>query len=292
MNSLIQELVGKGPVLLDGAWGTELLSQGLQVGACPDIWNLQHPGRVENLARAYVEAGSRVILTNTFRSNRIALAMYGLAGKVQELNRAGVEISRRAAGSCAHVFASLGPSGKLLVAGEISPDELRAAFLEQAEALANAGAEGLVFETISDLEEAKLAVEAARTTGLPVVVSMAFDSGKAKDRTMTGTTPEQAAAELSAAGADVIGANCGRGIEHYAALCQRFAAASDRPVWLKPNAGMPRLVGDRVSYLTTPEMFAAAASALVQAGAAFLGGCCGTGPDFIRAVARALASKQ
>jgi len=288
MKPLIQELVGKGPVLLDGAWGTEFFSQGLEPGACPDFWNLEHPGRVEHLARAYVEAGSRVILTNTFRSNRIALALHGVAGKVRELNHAGVEISRRAAGSRAWVFASLGPSGKMLVAGEVSAEELRAAFLEQAEALANAGADGLVFETMSDLEEARLAVEAARTTGLPVVVCMAFDSGKAKDRTMTGTTPEQAAAELSVAGADVIGANCGRGIEAYAELCRRFVAASDLPVWLKPNAGLPKLVGDRVMYLTTPEEFAASALALVQAGAAFLGGCCGTGPDFIRAVARAL----
>ena len=290
MSPLIQELTAKRPVLTDGAWGSELLSQGLEAGECSDAWNLEHPGRVEYLARAYVEAGSHIILTNTFRSNRIALAAYGLAGEVREINHAGVEISRRAAGGRARVFASLGPSGKLLVAGEVRKDELHSAFLEQAEELAKAGAEGLVIETMSDLEEAKLAVAAARSTGLPVVACMAFDSGKAKDRTMMGTTPEQAAAGLSAAGADVIGANCGQGIEHFLTLCRRLAAATDRPLWIKPNAGLPQLVADQVRYLTTPEKFAAMACALVQEGAAFIGGCCGTGPDFIRALGRALAS--
>lgn len=290
MHPLIEHLLASHPVLTDGAWGTELMSQGLEAGECSDSWNLEHPGRVEYLARTYVEAGSRIILTNTFRSNRIALAAYGLAGKVLELNRAGVEISRRAASARARVFASLGPSGKLLVAGEVSKNELRAAFLEQAKALAQAGAEGLVIETMSDLEEAKLAVEAARSTGLPVVACMALDSGKAKDRTMMGTTPEQAAAGLTAVGADVIGANCGQGIENYPALCRRFAAATDRPLWMKPNAGMPELAGNRVTYFTTPEKFAASAAALVQAGAAFLGGCCGAGPEFIRALGKALAS--
>jgi methionine synthase I (cobalamin-dependent) len=213
-----------------------------------------------------------------------------LAGKVQEINRAGVEISLRAADGRARVFASLGPSGKLLVAGEVSKEELCQAFREQAEVLAKAGAQGLVIETMSDLEEAKLAVAAARSTGLPVVACMAFDSGKAKDRTMMGTTPEQAAAGLSGAGADVIGANCGQGIEHYRMLCRRLAAATDRPLWMKPNAGLPELTGERVAYFTTPEKFAAVASALVREGAAFIGGCCGTGPDFIRALGAALAN--
>lgn len=289
MHALIEQLLAEKPVLTDGGWGTEFQNQGLEAGACPDVWNLEHPDRVEDWARAYVNAGSRVILTNTFRSNRLALARHGLAAKVAELNQAGAGISRRAAGNRAFVFASLGPSGKLLMTGEVSEEELWAAFSEQAKALAAAGADALVMETMSQLAEAKLAVAAARETGLPVVACMAFDSGKAKDRTSMGTTPEQAAEELAAAGADVIGANCGQGIEYYLPLCRRLAAATDRPIWLKPNAGTPELVGDRALYRATPEKFAALAPALVEAGAAFVGGCCGTTPEFIRALAPVLA---
>jgi methionine synthase I (cobalamin-dependent) len=292
MNTLIQQLIAEGPVLTDGAWGSELQKQGLRAGEIPDVWNLERPGRVEYLVRAYVEAGSRVILTNTFRANRIALERQGLAGCLVEINRAGVEISRRGASGRACVFASLGPSGKLLMMGEVSEGELSAAFAEQAKVLAAAGVDALVFETMSDLAEAKLAVAAARETGLPVVASMVFDSGKDKDRTMMGVTPEQAAEELAAAGADVVGANCGQGIDYFPALCARLAAATDRPIWVKPNAGLPELSGDQVIYYTTPEKFAEAAPALIRAGAAFIGGCCGAGPEFISALSRTLAKNR
>lgn len=284
MRSLIRQLVSQGPILSDGAWGTEFQARGLEAGECPDHWNLTHPDRVEEVARAYVESGSQVILTNTFRANRLALERHGLAGHVLEINRRGVEISRRAAGGKARVFASMGPSGKLLMMGEVSEDELAAAFTEQAQALAEGGADALLFETMSDLEEAKVGLQAARVTGLPIVVSLAFDSGKNLDRTMMGTTPEQAATELDAAGADVIGANCGQGIESYAALCKRLHAASPLPIWIKPNAGLPELLDGGTHYQTAPEAFTRHAPALLAAGANFLGGCCGTGPDFIRAL--------
>jgi methionine synthase I (cobalamin-dependent) len=289
MHALIQQLLASRPVITDGAWGTQLQAKGLEPGACPDIWNLEYPGRVEYVARAYVDAGSRVILTNTFRANRIALERQGLAEKTAAINRAGVEISRRAAGERAYVFASLGPSGKLLMTGEAGEAELRAAFAEQAKFLAEAGAQALVFETMSDLAETSIAVAAARETGLPVVACMAFDSGKNRDRTMMGVTPEQAATELTRAGVDVIGANCGQSIETYLPLCSRLAAATDRPIWVKPNAGSPALIGGQAVYESTPEEFARYAPGLVKAGAAFIGGCCGTDPAFIRAIARALA---
>ena len=171
-----------------------------------------------------------------------------------------------------------------MMMGEISEAELHAAYSEQAEALAEAGADALIFETMSDLAEATVGVQAARTTGLPVIVSMAFDSGKNFDRTMMGTTPEQAAAELSQAGADVIGANCGQGIETYTAICRRLHAATTLPIWIKPNAGMPELAEGRTVYKTTPQQFARQAPELIAAGASFLGGCCGTNPEFIRAL--------
>lgn len=284
MHPTIRQLLAAGPVVTDGAWGTQLQASGLEPGHCPDAWNLLNPAKVEDVARAYVEAGSRIILTNTFRSNRLALSGYGLADKVAELNRAGAEISLRAASGRALVFASIGPSGKMLMTGETTEEELLAAFDEQAQALAAGGAHGLVVETMSDLAEAVIAVRAAKQTGLPVVVSMVFDSGKNKDRTMMGQTPQQCAAELAEAGADAIGANCGRGIAGYLPVCASLAAATPLPVWIKANAGLPEIIGGRLAYQDTPEQFASFAPALIDAGAKFIGGCCGTTPDFIRAL--------
>jgi methionine synthase I (cobalamin-dependent) len=283
--SVIEDLLARAPVVTDGAWGTELQARGLSPGDCPDEWNLIRPAAVKEVARAYVEAGSRVILTNTFRSNRVTLAGHGLAEKTVELNRAGAAISKRAAGSRAKVFASIGPSGKMLMAQETTEDELRAAFLEQARALAEGGADALVVETMSDLAEAKIAVEAAKSTGLAVVACMVFDTGKVKDRTMMGNTPEQAARELTDAGADAIGANCGVGIESYVGICRRLKSATERPVWIKANAGLPELVDGKTVWKMTPEVFAGFVPQLIEAGASFIGGCCGTNPGFIRAVA-------
>ncbi|MBU6401397.1 MAG: homocysteine S-methyltransferase family protein, partial [Verrucomicrobia bacterium] len=200
-----------------------------------------------------------------------------------------VEISRQAADGRARVFASIGPSGKLLLTGEANEEELRLAFEEQAQALAEAGADALVVETMSDLDEAVIAVRAAHATGLPVVGCMVYDSGRNKDRTLTGMAPEQAAQALRAAGADVIGANCGQGIAGFVPICQRLRAATDAPLWMKANAGLPELLDGGVVYRTTPEAFAGFVPALVAAGANFIGGCCGTRPQFIRALAAALA---
>jgi methionine synthase I (cobalamin-dependent) len=232
-----------------------------------------------------------VILTNTFRANRIALADAGLETRVREINRAGVEISRRAAADGAYVFASLGPSGRLLAAGDVEEEALREAFAEQAAALAEAGAAALVVETLSDPAEAAIAVSAARETGLPVVACMTFDSGADGDRTMMGTTVEEAMRALVDAGADVVGANCGQGIEGFVALCERIRAVTERPIWIKANAGLPELEGERVVYRTTPEAFGRAAPALVRAGAGFVGGCCGTSPAFVAAIAAALRGR-
>jgi len=291
--SRLREWLVDGPLISDGAWGTELQARGLAAGASPDIWNLTHPERVEAVARAYVEAGSQVILTNTFRANAIALegALDAIDLKdlnLDSINRAGVAISKRAALGRALVFASIGPTGKMLMAGEIGPEQAAEAFAAQAAALAGAGADALLVETMSDIEEARLAVAAARDTGLPVIVSFAFDSGKNKDRTMMGATPEQAAEQLAAAGADVIGANCGQGIAGMVEVCRRLHAATDRPIWIKANAGLPENVDGKTVYRQTPAEFAAFVPRLVEAGAAFIGGCCGTTPEFIHAVAERL----
>lgn len=291
MSALMAELLTHGPVVTDGAWGTQLQARGLGIGEFPDAWNLTHPDRVEEVARGYVEAGSRVILTNTFGANRIRLAEQdaSLAGRVTEINRCGVEISRRGAGARAKIFASIGPTGKLLMSGDVTPDEMSAAFAEQAQALAAAGADALVIESMSDIEEATLAVAAAKATGLPVVASMVYDSGQGHDRTMMGTTPESDAVALAEAGADVVGANCGRGIADFVAICRRMRAVTGLPLWMKANAGLPELVQGRTVYRTTPAEFAQHLPALVEAGASFIGGCCGSSPEFIREVAARLA---
>jgi methionine synthase I (cobalamin-dependent) len=245
-HAVIEKLVADAPVLTDGAWGTELQARGLPVGEMGDVWNLHHPERVEEVARAYVDAGSRVVLTNTFRANRVALQRHPEQERVVEINRAGVEISSRAAAGRALVFASLGPSGKLLATGEVDVPTLETNFAEQATALADGGADGLVVETMADLDEARIAVTAALATGLPVVACMVFDSGKNRDRTMMGVSPEQAAGQLSAAGAHVIGANCGIGIDAVVPICRatecRASRARERQRRLQHEVGHVRRV--------------------------------------------------
>lgn len=292
MKALIERLLKQGPVLTDGAWGTQLQMRGLQIGEFPDAWNLLHPDRVAEVASAYVQAGSRVILTNTFGANRLRLAGHEMTGSLRNINRLGVEISRHAARPAnAMVFASIGPTGRMLLTGETSPEEMEAAFLEQAQALADAGPDALVVETMSDLAEAQIAVKAAASTGLPVVACVVFDSGRDHDRTMMGQTPEEAAKVLTAAGADVVGANCGQGIEGFLGICMRLRSSTDRPIWIKANAGLPEMVDGVASYQVTPEQFASHIPALLSAGASFLGGCCGTSPKFVEALARKLSEQ-
>lgn len=292
MNTLIQELIGKGPALTDGAWGTQMQARGLGIGEFPDLWNLSHPEQVLAVAQSYVDAGSRVILTNTFGGNRIRLAEAGAVDRLIEINREGVRISKEAARGKAKVFASIGPSGKMLMAGEVTAEELIEAYAEQAIAMAEAGADALLIETMADLDEALLAVQGAKRTGLPVGASIVFDSGKDKDRTMMGSTPEQVGEALAAAGVDVVGANCGLGIEFFAPICRRLKAASGLPVWMKPNAGMPEMVAGTTVYKTGAETFSSQVPSLIQAGADFIGACCGSTPEFIQATSRLLPTKN
>jgi len=281
----ITSLIADGLVILDGGWGTQLQRLGLEVGAHPDLWNLTAPEKVEQVARAYVEAGSRVILTNTFGATTFTLDKHGFSDKVAEVNRAGVEISKRATlGTQTLVFASMGPTGIMLMMGEVPPERLYDAFLEQAEAIASSGADAVVVETMSDPAEAELAVKAAKTTGLPVAVSFVFDAGKNQDRTMMGTTPEQIVQRMTDAGADIIGSNCGQGIDGFIPICRRMKAVTDLPIWMKANAGLPEIENGQTVYRQSPDVFAEKARELVEAGANFIGGCCGTSPDFIRAL--------
>ncbi len=286
MNETIRELLKNRPVILDGAWGTQLQSKGLPDGACPDEWNLSSPEKVEEVARQYVEAGSWIILTNTFGATGICLERSHLAEKAREINTAGVRISRRAAGSKAMVFASMGPTGKSLLMGEVSSDQVAQTYREQAAALASGGADGLVVETMMDLQEAELAVRAAKSTRLPVVACMTFGRGKKKDHTMMGVTVEEAVERFSNLGVDVVGTNCGQGLEGMLTTCKVLRKQTDLPIWIKSNAGIPRYEAGETIYGTTAEQFAELAGPVVDAGADFIGGCCGTSPAYIKLISQ------
>jgi methionine synthase I (cobalamin-dependent) len=284
------KLAGSSDVqLTDGALGTEYQRLGLPSGLCADIWTLEAPHHVYEVTKAYADAGSDAVLTTTFRANAVTLADYGRGADAVAINRAGARIAREAAPGKL-VFGDVGPSGKMLLPGEEAGSELEAAFAEQCAALAEGGVDALVLETFSDIAEAKIALAAAMKTGLPVIVSFAFDTGRNKDRTMTGLMPEQAAREITDAGAYAVGANCGVGFEGYVDICRRLRAVTTLPVWIKPNGGLPELVHGAITYASTPEQFATYIPRYIEAGANFIGGCCGTNPAFIRAAAEALAS--
>jgi len=282
----LKSWLAEGLLITDGAWGTELQARGLEVGSVPDMWNLTHADRVEEVAAAYVNAGSQIVLTNTFRANSITLHEKA-AEELDAINRAGVMLSKQAAGGKARVVASIGPTGKLLVSGEVDPATVRASFAAQARSLAAAGADALLIETMSEIEEAKLAVAAAKETGLPVIASFAFDSGKKKDRTLMGATPEAVAEAMAEAGADAVGANCGVGVELSIPICERLHSACDLPIWIKPNAGLPTVEAGAIHYHTSAEFFASHFAQLRNAGASFVGACCGSNPEFIRALVKA-----
>jgi methionine synthase I (cobalamin-dependent) len=284
MHPLIKSLIKSGPVVTDGSWGTQMQKRGLKRGECPDSWNLNHPEQVLAVARQYVDAGSQIILTNTFGGSRLALKKFELGQKTVEINMTGVEISKKAAGDRAYVFASIGPTGMMLVTRETTEEELQQVFEEQADAQVRAGADGIIVETMIDVVEAKIAATAAKQTGLPVIVSMVYDSGENKDRTMMGDSPEQVLEELMSIGIDGIGANCGQGIEAFLPICSRLRQATDLPIWMKPNAGLPEIVDDKTVFRTTAREFVQYIPELIQAGAGFIGGCCGTDQGFVEAI--------
>jgi methionine synthase I (cobalamin-dependent) len=287
MHPLIESLVKGGPIVTDGSWGTQMQKRGLKRGQNPDSWNLSHADRVREVAEQYVNAGSQIILTNTFGASRLALANFQMAEQTAEINMAGVRISKEAAAGRAHVFASIGPTGRMLITGETNEDELLEVFTEQAQAQARAGADGIIIETMIDIQEARIAAIVAKQTGLPVIVSMVYDSGEDKDCTMMGNTPEEVVAEISKIGVDGIGANCGQGIEAFLPICRRMRQATDLPLWIKPNAGLPEAVDDGVVFRTTAAEFVQHVPGLLQAGANFIGGCCGTDQGFVTAIRQA-----
>ena len=286
----LPELLTQGrPIIADGAWGTQLAARGLGSDA-PEGWNLTHPDEVAAVAADYAAAGAQIVLTNTFGGSRIKLEK-ARVGDHDEVNRRGAELSRRGAGGEAVVFASIGPTGELIgLTSTRTEAEIEEVFAAQAAAILQGAPDGFVIETFSDLTEALCALRGVKSVcDLPVAVSMTFDEGARGPVTMMGITPQRAAEELTAAGADLVGANCGGlGDDAWEQLVRLMLDATDRPLWAKANAGIPQLVQGASVFPMQPDEFAALGRRLAAAGARVIGGCCGTTPEHIRALAGAV----
>ena len=289
------ELVsGTTPALADGAMGTLLFEYGLSFGEAPETWNLLHPELVRKVHRGYLEAGSQIVLTNTFGGNRSRLSMHNLEHRVPELNRTAAVLARsevEQGGWNALVAGDIGPTGEIFAPlGTLSFDAAVEIFEEQAAALAGGGVDLFWVETLAAVEEGNAALEGIRRAapGLPVIVTMTFDT---HGRTMMGLTPEDACRELTANGAAAVGGNCGNGASEVLAVVTRMKAVvpPGTAIVAKANAGVPHLAGDRAVYPGTPEDSAAYALAARDAGANLIGGCCGTSPEHLAAMHEALA---
>jgi 5-methyltetrahydrofolate--homocysteine methyltransferase len=286
--NLLSRLRAGEVFLADGATGTMLQSQGLDDGGLPESWVLEQPDRIRALHASYVQAGSNIVLTCTLGGTRFRLAHAGLENRTAELNQRAAELARQAAGDRVFVAGDMGSTGQILAPlGPLSPAEAADGYAEQAAALAEGGVDFLLLETLSDLAEAKAAVEGARrVTDLPIFVTFSFDT---HGRTMMGVRPAQAAQEMAPL-VEGLGANCGRDPEEFPGFLAAMAAAAPNAIlWAKPNAGLPRLDGDLVVYDSSPATMAQVALHLRQAGARVIGGCCGTTPAHIAAMAQALA---
>ena len=281
----------QGDLLIsDGATGTYLQDHGLESGGCPEEFNSTQPEVVQGMARDYFNAGSDLVLTNSFGANRFMLKKYNHGQRVGELNRLAAQHARSQAPPGRYVLGSIGPTGEFLEPlGPVSISEMLEAFAEQAVALEEGGADGVVIETMTALEEATLAIKAAKeSTNLAVMCTMTFDPGPRGFFTMMGVTPKQAVQELENAGADVVGANCGNGIEVMVQVAEELRGATDGYLLLHSNAGIPQFKDGEIIYPESPEFMAQRFKALAGLGINILGGCCGTGPEHIRALALAL----
>ena len=289
--STILGRLARGELLVgDGATGTYLQQHGLEPGGCPEVFNLTHPEVVRQMAADYFAAGSDFVLTNSFGGNRFMLKKYGFAERAREINCRAAELAGSAAPEGKFVVGSIGPTGEFLAPlGNVSDTEMYDAFAAQIKALEEGGADGIDIETMTAIEESTLAVRAVKeNTNLPVFATMVFDKGPRGLFTMMGVTPERAVKELKAAGADVVGTNCGNGIEVMIEIARRIRAATDGPVMVKSNAGIPSIVRGGIVYPETPEWMADRYKTLASLGVNVLGGCCGTGPAHIVALCEAV----
>ncbi|MCK4856915.1 MAG: homocysteine S-methyltransferase family protein [candidate division Zixibacteria bacterium] len=288
----ILDRVRQGEILVaDGAMGTMLFSRGLKAGDCPEALNLTKPALLTEIAQAYFDAGAEIIQTNTFGASPLRLADYSLADQTEEINRKAVKAVRQAVGQQAYVSASCGPSAKILKPyGDTKPEAMFESFKRQVSALIDAGVDIICVETMTDLTEASLAIEATRAVSatIPVMATMTFDATPKGFFTVMGVDIETAAARLATIGADIIGSNCGNGINNMIKIARRFRKHTKLPLLIQSNAGLPEIEDGVLVYPETPEYMAGKAKDLIDAGVSIIGGCCGTTPEHIRAIRQAI----
>jgi 5-methyltetrahydrofolate--homocysteine methyltransferase len=284
----ITDSLKNGRILVaDGAWGTALQARGLAGGENPELWNSEHPELVLEVAESYIKAGSNLIETNTFGGNRYKLEYYGLGERVLELNKAGVEISRKAAGEENWVIASMGPTGKMTIMGDVTEKDFYRVFKEQALALEAGGADAAVIETMSALDEAVAAVKAVKeNTNLEIISTFTYEPTlQGEFRTMMGVSPAEAAVAAVNAGADIVGANCGKGYEGMEQIIEEIRnALPGIPIIIQANAGLPELIDGESIFPATPKEMADQNPLWIKAGVNIIGGCCGTTDKHIRAI--------
>ncbi len=297
MQPILQRIKNGEVLVADGAMGSLLMARAKEIikGKCPEFLNLSRPDILEEIATLYLEAGAEIIQTNTFGGSPLKLADYHLEDQTEEINRSAIAAVKKAVAGKAYVSASCGPSGKLLKPyGPISPEEMSANFTRQLRAIIEAGADIICIETMTDITEATIAIKATRAISatIPIMATMTYDLTPRGFYTMMGVTIQRAAKELEAAGADIIGSNCGNGMDNMIKIALEYKKWSTLPIIIQSNAGLPELKDDVAIYPETPEYMAQKSSALIAAGVSIIGGCCGTTPQHIRAIAAVVGRKN
>ncbi len=291
MISFQKRFAQQHPIIADGAMGTMLFQRGLKPGECPERMNLERPEVLEEIAQLYLEAGAEIIQTNTFGGSPLKLAMYSLDSKTEEINSRAVQAVKKVVNDRGYISASCGPTGKLLEPyGDTNPDQIFEAFRRQLKVLIEEGVDMICIETMTDLTEATLAIKAARSVSasIPICSSMTYDPTPRGFYTMMGVSIEQATKELTEAGADIIGSNCGNGIENMIEIAKEFKAYTTLPIIIQSNAGLPLMKNGVLIYPETPDFMANKSKELVKTGVKIIGGCCGTTPEHIRAIKKAI----
>jgi len=289
--NILDKIANNKILLSDGAWGTLLQAKGMTPGECPEEWNITHRSEVKSIAESYLQAGSDIIETNSFGGSIFKLSQYGSGDRVYELNKAAAEISREAAGKNKHVAGSIGPTGKMILMGDVTEAELYDTFREQALALEAGGADIIIIETMSAVDEATLAVRAAReNTKCTVIITMTFTKEpNGQYHTMMGVSPEEMVISMKEAGAHIVGSNCGNGIEDMIGIVKAIRAVDYKiPVMIQANAGIPEFIDGKTVFRESAEMMASFIPELIKAGANIIGGCCGTTPEHIIAMGKVL----